>query len=233
MRRWITIILLCLLLGAVINIAVAWGLAIQLSPPDSITHNAGPTYRIVCRRFQSFDLFYLRTCGASKWVIVDSSARSLWLGEDISTTSQIQWDMPASIAEMLQLDRESLPCPKYKSKAVISYGLPFQSMVALKSTRGLRKQWPVGWVNTREEYNYGIRLSNNIIVPILPIPALFVANWTLYAAIVALVYLGFRSFTFSVRRRRGRCPKCAYDLRHDLATGCPECGWRRSDVITE
>lgn len=29
------------------------------------------------------------------------------------------------------------------------------------------------------------------------------------------------------RRCRGRCPRCGYDLRHDLASGCPECGWGR------
>ena len=30
-----------------------------------------------------------------------------------------------------------------------------------------------------------------------------------------------------VRRRRGRCIKCGYDLRGNLSQGCPECGWRR------
>jgi hypothetical protein len=27
--------------------------------------------------------------------------------------------------------------------------------------------------------------------------------------------------------KRGMCPKCHYDLRGDLAGGCPECGWNR------
>lgn len=31
-----------------------------------------------------------------------------------------------------------------------------------------------------------------------------------------------------LRRRRGRCPKCGYDLRGDYKSGCPECGWKRS-----
>jgi len=26
------------------------------------------------------------------------------------------------------------------------------------------------------------------------------------------------------------CPKCKYDLRGDLASGCPECGWNRRDA---
>ena len=35
-----------------------------------------------------------------------------------------------------------------------------------------------------------------------------------------------------LRRRSktgGLCPQCSYDLRGDLARGCPECGWRRSE----
>ncbi|MCH8152704.1 MAG: hypothetical protein IH830_10080 [Planctomycetes bacterium] len=31
----------------------------------------------------------------------------------------------------------------------------------------------------------------------------------------------------SLRAKRGRCIACGYDLRGDLALGCPECGWRR------
>ncbi|HEY7090964.1 MAG TPA: hypothetical protein VH518_22900 [Tepidisphaeraceae bacterium] len=30
--------------------------------------------------------------------------------------------------------------------------------------------------------------------------------------------------------RRGCCVKCGYDLRFDLAAGCPECGWRRQGL---
>ncbi|MFT5423267.1 MAG: hypothetical protein ACI89L_001041 [Phycisphaerales bacterium] len=29
------------------------------------------------------------------------------------------------------------------------------------------------------------------------------------------------------RYSRGRCPHCAYDLRHDFSAGCSECGWRK------
>jgi hypothetical protein len=32
-----------------------------------------------------------------------------------------------------------------------------------------------------------------------------------------------------LRHSRGLCPKCAYDLRHDWASGCPECGWNREN----
>jgi hypothetical protein len=31
-----------------------------------------------------------------------------------------------------------------------------------------------------------------------------------------------------LRKRKGRCPNCGYDLRGRLEAGCSECGWRRS-----
>jgi hypothetical protein len=34
------------------------------------------------------------------------------------------------------------------------------------------------------------------------------------------------------RMRRGLCPRCEYDLRHDLDQGCPECGWHREAAKT-
>ena len=43
--------------------------------------------------------------------------------------------------------------------------------------------------------------------------------------------------TLLLLRRKGRtegiCPKCAYDLRGDLSSGCPECGWRRKEKDAE
>ncbi len=33
------------------------------------------------------------------------------------------------------------------------------------------------------------------------------------------------------RTRQGRCAQCGFDLRFDLARGCPECGWRRAAAL--
>lgn len=49
----------------------------------------------------------------------------------------------------------------------------------------------------------------------------------------AFVFLAILFVPRGVRRWwrgvRGRCHSCGYDLRNDLAAGCPECGWRRND----
>lgn len=62
--------------------------------------------------------------------------------------------------------------------------------------------------------------------------------WVDYVALggVVLLLLGVLVTGFSVigvfKRNRlinvGKCPMCRYDLRGELDTGCPECGWNRT-----
>ncbi len=73
-----------------------------------------------------------------------------------------------------------------------------------------------------------------LIAPLRPIPVGLAADTLVFAALWALVGVGGRGGARfglrSVRRQRGRCPKCAYDLKRDFASGCPECGWNRAGV---
>lgn len=39
--------------------------------------------------------------------------------------------------------------------------------------------------------------------------------------------------TLMEMQRRGRCPKCKYELRGDYAHGCPECGWNRTNMTSK
>jgi hypothetical protein len=38
-------------------------------------------------------------------------------------------------------------------------------------------------------------------------------------------YLAYTRLSKGARVKRGRCPACGYDLRHQFAGGCSECGW--------
>jgi len=57
-------------------------------------------------------------------------------------------------------------------------------------------------------------------------PGLFV-NWAVYTGAWLFGLGAMPSLRRRIRRWRGLCPRCAYDLRHNLAAGCPECGWKR------
>lgn len=49
----------------------------------------------------------------------------------------------------------------------------------------------------------------------------------MYGSAVFVVVMMGKGLRMLVRKWRGRCPRCGYDLRGDLKSGCPECGWRR------
>lgn len=53
--------------------------------------------------------------------------------------------------------------------------------------------------------------------------------WVFFLLVAGFIAFGPRRWW---RRKRGRCPRCAYDLRRDFARGCPECGWNRSTATS-
>jgi hypothetical protein len=64
-------------------------------------------------------------------------------------------------------------------------------------------------------------------IPLEPVPLPFAISTVAWGVpwLALLMVPGLLRRAF--RRRRGRCPRCGYDLQHDLASGCPECGWGR------
>ena len=64
-------------------------------------------------------------------------------------------------------------------------------------------------------------------LPLRPIWPGFLLDTGFYAALWALPLFGLPLLRQSRRKRKGRCPNCAYDLKADFQSGCPECGWRR------
>jgi hypothetical protein len=80
----------------------------------------------------------------------------------------------------------------------------------------------------------GYSISSDIVgprafraLPFRPIWPGFLANSAIYSAVALIPWIALRFWRMRRRVRKGWCPKCAYDLRFDLAAGCPECGWRR------
>lgn len=67
-------------------------------------------------------------------------------------------------------------------------------------------------------------------LPLRPIWPGFVADVLFWAVTLWAVVVGPFQMRQLLRKRRGRCPQCGYDLRGDLSQGCPECGWGRQLV---
>lgn len=76
----------------------------------------------------------------------------------------------------------------------------------------------------------GTTLSYPMILPVHVLWPGFAVNTAFYAAIVWLLSLLPFTVRRLVRRKRGLCINCGYDLRGEFSSGCPECGWQRADV---
>lgn len=93
----------------------------------------------------------------------------------------------------------------------------------------------------RGQYNHMTDWRNAIVVreqqgpftarvlPYRPIVTGLIVNVLFWALILLLLHQGLTFAAYHVRRRRGLCPVCGYDLRGGAGVdaGCPECGWHR------
>lgn len=84
-------------------------------------------------------------------------------------------------------------------------------------------------IEDRDDDGTGIAgtLTGAKAIPFLPIWPGLVLDSTLYAALLWMMMRVSSTLRGFIRRRRGRCLACGYDLRGGLEHGCPECGWRR------
>ncbi len=98
------------------------------------------------------------------------------------------------------------------------------------NARGLQQQGLIGLYRLQQNYSASYAIPR--LIPYAPL-------WRGIA--INAVALGFPSLLLllasplrtSRRRRKGECPRCAYDLKHDFARGCPECGWNRAHDVSE
>jgi hypothetical protein len=70
-------------------------------------------------------------------------------------------------------------------------------------------------------------VSRSFGLPFRPIWTGLLGDTLAYATVWAAAAIGARAWRHTRRRRRGFCPACGYDLRYNIAAGCPECGWNR------
>lgn len=65
-------------------------------------------------------------------------------------------------------------------------------------------------------------------LPLRPIWRGLAVNTVFFSALWALLLLAPPAVRRRLRRQRGRCPRCGYDLRGQASPGCPECGAGRT-----
>ena len=228
MKRWIFTILLFLLLGAIVNVAVAWaccavcderwmpegvsGGVLNVDLPEPVwDHCRRPELDWTCsHRRLSLSRLPVAVHGTSFQADADDGRWWAWC-----TLYASGWPLPSMAGELWEWRRWSPD-----GKRCVEFGLdrewlflPPSERVAVSPMFGRR-----GTVHP---------------IPLRPLWYGFVIDTATYAVILWLLLRGAHDLRRFVRRRRGLCPNCCYDLRGaPSGGGCPECGWKRQTEAT-
>ena len=229
MKRRLFRLVVFLLLGAIVNVGVAWGCAAWV---DSSQSGMRPKFASTLTPQGYF------------WYVRSESARG---AERVLSTRLLvravhvigAGDRPSDlIPSWSTISHAFDPAePKTRDQQMQdARGWPMLSMRCTFLCAGanvvlLSGREVVGGRELPSRTWKGSRISTFTLraLPYIPIPLGFVVNTIFYAAILWLPFAPFQLPRY-VRVKRGHCIKCGYDLRGDAGGGCPECGWRREDV---
>jgi len=209
MKRWLARTLICLILGATTTVAVAWGCAVWSHHPVRVVEMAA----------------------ANDW----PAAPANWSSGRVSIVTYHSFGATQHRAQQL-----SRGYPGLRTQAMMRFGLPSRALYyerhrdePFEVTIGpLGYDPPTDWreglmIPFRDQME--LRNRERFLPTRVHGPG-FLIDTLLYAAIWFGVFFGFASAKRFISTKRGRCPRCGYDLRGQLAQGCPECGWNRALV---
>ncbi len=235
MKRRLLIIAICVLLGAVVNVAVAWGCALL-----SVKGAEQQGHKMVRCPWLT-DIWCaprsLRRAGAYRILVevfygtpdepdpfTDFDTR---LGAILPA-----WAFQAAVRQLALLKDDGEPI------ILDARGWPFQSLMS--ETLPYQRSIRYGWVLPQAHERYGSTASPTnwpghehlkswvgfyfaeLAIPLRPIWPGFALNTIFYATIVWVLIPGPFTLRRFLRLRRGRCPKCAYPMGESVT--CTECG---------
>ena len=238
--RRLLMVAIFLLLGAVLNVAVAWGCAAWLEPVVYKTTGLGG--RMLSSR--------TAWCEADRTMWLVTLSKSTGARRVETRVLKVNADPSVWIAAVTPQELADVGLPRWSH---LFDGLPGQvnrlteitqtargwPMLAMRYERWSQgKPWrfpnprppPVVGMVGGFDLRCGGPSGPNVILPLQPVWVGFLGNTLCYAS----AWWGLCSTPAPirrwVRRRRGQCPTCGYDLRGNVAEGCPECGWQRAAV---
>ncbi len=225
--KHLRIILVFLLLGAIINIAVAWTIALTIDFVTIEKHitarELSPTSSWTVSKWEAFGseqfISYRRK---APFPIGHPSVGSLLTMSDIlppwgdfDTISKDYADADHGVVDVWHVEGRGWP---YRSMWG-TYGLLTEAAlqtytISSEGRRGMLVTDVPAWKTT----------GMPRLIPMIPIWSGFAANTSCYAFMLWLPYALSCFLCRVVRRLRGRCPRCGYDLRGAAHAACPECG---------
>jgi hypothetical protein len=259
-KRWTVTILLFLVLGAVVNVVVAWTFLYLV---DATTAPRESAHGGVSGDFWDGDpaLLPYDGCVAYRQRAIGTERvtfdQLIWhrgpLGPRRTSNPSVEDLMPSwgtrCLTQESEPDSGRSPLHMATCTSVEGRGWPLLSMwggvTELRPGHTIR--WPedsdeerLPWVHSAvllEPTPAGCQLFGGraTILPLHPIWPGFAVNTLFYAFVLCLLY-GSPLIVYRLVRRHhirvkhGLCPKCGYDLRGAIEGGCPECGWNREEA---
>jgi len=235
MKRWIVNIVLCLVVGAVINVSVAWLLAWFISQPFQSKQTStldNKNYRMGVDDLDQPSWFFATWLEIGSIQICSEPFQLLGEDFDLSLFEALRkikgtklFNFPNGVRPIDPLDANEWKLVKPLVEDL--RGWPLYSMRCSFSLRWIGSNSGSHTYNGIElevksspSYDYawmGLRA-----LPLRPIWTGFIVNTLFYGVIVWLVVLGPFVLRRFLRSKRGLCKKCAYPI--GTSAVCSECG---------
>ena len=234
MKRF-RVILLFLLLGAIVNVAVAWGIATWVMAKEGRRDARVDVPGFIqtgwiCSRYDTIGVTQLIAMAVKSYPgTVDSDFDEIQPG-----WSNLSLHMDETVEESRReaANPENANVKKRITPYVLmqhAFGFPL---------RCLYWNWEMDSGNVNIRFSYSLSLKPRPSLPqtthpneqrALPlgiIPFGFAINTISYASLLWFLISGLSVLRRYFRHKRGLCVKCAYDLRGADHLQCPECGRR-------
>ncbi len=222
-RRLIARACIFLLLGAIINVAVAWGLVFSIrevgDPTDhteaiiAFDDEGWVAHFWALDRYTEFGLELFDCVWMNKTI-----NRAYFDGKPDPSSVLPSWgDLGPPSEEFVSSGIER------RDRMVAAWGWPFQSLYCVADL-------DVG-AESITHYKYALRAgdigdnpSQPRLLPLRPIPHRFALNAIISASALLTCATLVNVVKRALRLRRGHCPHCNYDLQGNTSGICPECG---------